>query len=924
MALAELGKCLVRLGRYEEGADTVQRALDLDPNDESCYYVLGYALRCLERDEESAGAYEAFLTLVPDAEDAAEIRAWVGGVRASGAPAAAAPFGQGVPDEVPGAAVSDAPSTLGSMLVSPSAVPSAPPAEVGGAPQPLPAADDGPFGGDELDPAVAGAAVPAEVIEISPVENLTAEAEKKFQAYDFDGTIESCERALESEPRDPDVNLLLGRALIHKEDYLRAVPVLNLAEELNPQSTEPAFYLAQAYERRQLNEEAIEAYQRFLSRETHGTRAEQVRASIRKLQQEGVEEEALKKCEYCFRMFSPADLCTYEDKPCCEGCLSSFGLTWEEVTGRSKEERESTRGASALATIGPGALPSARLTVGIGLQTFSGPGRGGMWGRRVFAASFVLSVGMVALAVLARTGVFSADGLPLFMNHWGFTVYAGTSRGSGANQPNDKRTSLGSKLIMSVTSRVKLTGQPARWVPYLGRFRFAPAIEGAEGREVSFELQESPPDMRIEPKTGEVIWDVRSNVKVPSTHVVRIKALVDGQAIKPLRFELEVTFEYQTGKPQDIGADPARRSVLSVIRDPKTGRDMLVYADGRYREGSVRLIRAAAGSPPALVVGRPFTETGEISAVAVYDVDGDGKEDVIVVDWMNGQLRWLTTQADLDSNPDARLGLKQQRSWLLQRGADDLAVGDLFGDGKPLMLVSHADSSAVTYYGLMDNGVANRISLKKTKPNRRNFLFILPGILDTPVLVVLAADDITQAALAFPMAMDQDAGRRFNEVPLTVRDVGVGYARILGADRVWVEAAGDENENENEKRLPVARIAVALWSEPDARIRLLEVSENSITTIETESLPPDVWPLAMAAADINGDGLTDLAISHSRGVLVYLRARDQHKFLLAQDNREMAGLAGPIALPDLNGDGMADVVCVTKNRKLQVLWSVHH
>ena len=79
----------------------------------------------------------------------------------------------------------------------------------------------------------------------------------------------------------------------------------------------------------------------------------------------------------------------------------------------------------------------------------------------------------------------------------------------------------------------------------------------------------------------------------------------------------------------------------------------------------------------------------------------------------------------------------------------------------------------------------------------------------------------------------------------------------------------------------------------------------------------------MAAADINGDGLTDLAISHSRGVLVYLRARDQQKFLRVNDNREMAELAGPITLADLNDDGMADVVCVTKKRKLQVLWSVH-
>ena len=82
-----LGKALIRMERFDEGIEELKIAVQYDPNDPAPYYVLGFALRAIERNVEAADAYDAFLRLMPDALETGKMRDWV--IRIKGAPAVA-------------------------------------------------------------------------------------------------------------------------------------------------------------------------------------------------------------------------------------------------------------------------------------------------------------------------------------------------------------------------------------------------------------------------------------------------------------------------------------------------------------------------------------------------------------------------------------------------------------------------------------------------------------------------------------------------------------------------------------------------------------------------------------------------------------------------------------------------------------------
>ena len=80
-AHAGLGKVLVRQENLTDGIEELKLAVKFDPEDPSPYYVLGFALRAVERNVEAADAYEKFLKLAPDALDAPKMRDWVARIK---------------------------------------------------------------------------------------------------------------------------------------------------------------------------------------------------------------------------------------------------------------------------------------------------------------------------------------------------------------------------------------------------------------------------------------------------------------------------------------------------------------------------------------------------------------------------------------------------------------------------------------------------------------------------------------------------------------------------------------------------------------------------------------------------------------------------------------------------------------------------
>lgn len=72
-----LGKVLVRQENFNAGIEELHKAIQCDPNDPAAYYVLGFALRAIERNVEASEAYETFLQLMPEAVDTEKMRQWI-------------------------------------------------------------------------------------------------------------------------------------------------------------------------------------------------------------------------------------------------------------------------------------------------------------------------------------------------------------------------------------------------------------------------------------------------------------------------------------------------------------------------------------------------------------------------------------------------------------------------------------------------------------------------------------------------------------------------------------------------------------------------------------------------------------------------------------------------------------------------------
>ncbi len=82
-ALAGRGKTQAKLGLAEEGLASLREAVSINPNDAESYYVIGFLLRSMEQNSEAAEAYEKFLQLEPNDENADRIRSWIQEVRAA-------------------------------------------------------------------------------------------------------------------------------------------------------------------------------------------------------------------------------------------------------------------------------------------------------------------------------------------------------------------------------------------------------------------------------------------------------------------------------------------------------------------------------------------------------------------------------------------------------------------------------------------------------------------------------------------------------------------------------------------------------------------------------------------------------------------------------------------------------------------------
>ena len=829
VAHSALGRVLAKAERYEAAAAELKKAISLDATDAAAFYVLGYALRSLQRDIEAAEAYERYLELTPDATDAPQIRSWMAEVRSA----------------------------------------------------------------------------------VSP-DDLYRHACAAYQQGYVDQALEDCEQALQLADSHAGASVLLGRILVEKGDYLRAVPVLNRAERAQPDIPEIHFYLGQAYEKRGLQEDARTAYERFLGLSPAGPQADIARAFVEQASKAGAAV-AGARCEYCFRTFPQNVLSRHEGKAICPDCLASVSLPSMADQGLSTGAVVGFERAAAAE-----AAEARRMSAGT---------------RRLFV--FMLSVGgaVAVLAVLLTIllfgvlqgpldaiGVYSAIeavGLrqPLETIGVPWPAEAGPVGPTGIRPPRSGKTTQHPTVPDGVDPGV--TPTPVRSIILTGPAKplvalpYAPlaakiAVEGATTEPPAFRLVEGPQGMKVDEVSGKVSWTWKPSAgeaAIVSRHTVKVEALAGG-GTGSVGFEVLTGFAFGLGPGVDAGIEPGVAVQLATGKlDVSMGRnrDDVAVAWGHYDEGKILFLYGQ--DTPGNFAGAPTGIGGMPSALALADFTGDGRTDVVVANWYTGRLCTFRQSHDGHMEPGETL-----RS---ARGVDCLTAGDVDGDGRADLLASHWTDAVLDVY-LQRKGDDGTGRLAGPDPHPTgdasgwDRVFVGPLRDGIPAVYLLSGGGIGPFFKMFSIIGEGRLG--LYDRPKS-GDIFPKDQRPLDARLVRTCAGG-----------PL--IAALTGGEKPALFVIGGKAQDlALAAKPVVDLPP--YPAGMTAADLNGDEADDIVVLYPEELRVFLSEGAPEGPFTQVATVGIPPATGPVVAGEFTGDGLTDILVLLDGGKLQVVRAVH-
>jgi hypothetical protein len=306
--------------------------------------------------------------------------------------------------------------------------------------------------------------------------------------------------------------------------------------------------------------------------------------------------------------------------------------------------------------------------------------------------------------------------------------------------------------------------------------------------------------------------------------------------------------------------------------------------------------------------GRPIVSAQQaLSALAVADLDGDGNLDVIAND---GRIGVYLGRGDGTFRPMIPVG-----------GARYVVVGDINHDGHP-DLVATLDFKIATMLGRGDGTFVAPVFTHLTDP-----ACAAPGF---PALADFNRDGLLDVACGGGVLLSLDGGALSplltppgfgSQAAVATGDLdGDGNADLVGSGMVAYlgngdgtfrqtfaesEALGNDHlllaDFDGDKHLDV--VLACTWGGSTAigmrRGRGDGTFEAKVT------YPTASQVMAVAAADLNGDGLPDVIVRGPNAVTILLGKPDGT--LLSEELHIAGNLPGALVVADLDGDGTSDI-----------------
>ncbi len=374
--------------------------------------------------------------------------------------------------------------------------------------------------------------------------------------------------------------------------------------------------------------------------------------------------------------------------------------------------------------------------------------------------------------------------------------------------------------------------------------------------------------------------------------------------------------------------------------------EVVVSADGRSVAPAGRdAITVRGGPQPDLpyadVPDWQNTLRLQVGGLALGDLDGDGRDDLAVVTYHSNSFPPYEDWHDYVYFNDAGT-LQAMPAWqsVDSRHSSDVAIGDIDGDGRNDLVVVRGGTAydpSVVYYGSAGGLATNAgwqspgnvwgVGMALADIDGDGDLDLATGNQGSsqndayrPLQLFLNDGD---GLAAMPGWESAEASIQ-NSVALGDLD-GDGDLDLAAAKWVNFESAAYANEGATFASTPYwtsgstegdRGVAIADFDGDGDRdillgqevLRLYANDGNGGFAPGWESTDPDSGHQALAVADVNGDGLPDVAdIDFSRGKVWLYLSRDGALDPVPAWTHDGAGAGTALAFGDINGDGLTDL-----------------
>ena len=307
------------------------------------------------------------------------------------------------------------------------------------------------------------------------------------------------------------------------------------------------------------------------------------------------------------------------------------------------------------------------------------------------------------------------------------------------------------------------------------------------------------------------------------------------------------------------------------------------YSDPGYASVALQGTGGALGAATRLTVG------GDPAALAVGDLNGDGRPDFAVANAATGTVSVYLQSASAPGTFTLAATLRTGGLAPL-----DLAIGDLNHDGKPDLAVatSGANSVMVFFQGSTPGTFPTALSLALSGDPRAVAIADLNGDGRPDLAVSTTADEVSvlfqnAAAGTFAPALDLPTGAR----PVALKAVDLnGDGRL---DLITANYRADRT----------AGVSVILQG---------ATAGTFLAAVNVDT--GDTHAAGLAVGDLDGDGRPDLAVACAGepgfpGSVAVLRQDPAHPGAFLPP-ANYGGYTGPVAVAigDLDGDGLPDLV----------------